>query len=167
MRLVVGSTLIFAALSAVVLLFLDGRAELLSYEVLIVVLAVFARRRLRDPSRPSDPPTDRWWKAEGDGKRSDVDRPPQLEHIERLVTFGQSSALDAEKRLLPVLREIAGQRLAARHGVDLYGEPEPAERLLGAVSWGLLRPDRDVPGDVWSGLSLDELAATVAAIEAL
>ena len=167
MRLVVGSTLIFATLSAIVLLFFDGRAELMSYEVLIVVLAVFALQRLRGPRRPSDQATDRWWRTRREGKRPDGDRPPQLEHIERLVTFGQSSALDAERRLLPVLREIAGQRLAGRHGVDLYTEPESAERLLGAAGWRLLRPDRAVPESASSGLSLDELAATVAAIEGI
>ena len=167
MRLVVGSTMMFVALAAIVLLFFDGRAEFMGYEVLILVLAVFALRRLRGPRRPSDMPTNRGWRTERDGRRSDAARPPQLEHIERLVTFGQSSALDADRRLLPVLREIAGQRLAGRHGVDLHAEPESAARLLGAAGWELLRPDRDVSEGVSAGLSLDELAATVAAIEGL
>jgi hypothetical protein len=166
-RLVLGTTALMAALAAVVLLWFDGPVEFTGYQVLLVILAAMAARRLRPPEEV----------AEDDGTlqlrirpigRPHYSAPPQLEKIERLVVFGKTTAFDAEWRLLPFLRDIATEQLESRHGVDLAAQPDRASRLLGAEGWDLLQPDRPPPGDrLAPGLSLERVDAAVKAIEGI
>src|SRR5262249_27224418 len=74
-------------------------------------------------------------------------RPPELIRTERELTLGMASAGHAYSRLLPVLRDAAAARLAARHGVDLEARRRDAEELLGSDAWELLRPDLPAPED--------------------
>lgn len=165
MRLVLGTTALMTALVAVVLLWFDGPVEFTGYEVLLLVLAVMAVRRLRplEVEKEVDSPLRLRIKRIG---RRHYTAPPQLEKIERLVVFGKTTAFDAEWRLLPFLRVIAAEQLRARHGIDLGAQPDLARQLLGDQGWDLLNPSRQRPVDRSApGLSLTGLDAAVTAIE--
>jgi hypothetical protein len=93
-------------------------------------------------------------------------RPRELERLEREVYLSLGSSFYLHHRLRPVLREIAAHRLFRKHGVDLDGRPEAAQRLLGEDAWAWLRPDRLEPRDRWApGPPLAELRAVVDALE--
>jgi hypothetical protein len=88
--------------------------------------------------------------------------------MEREITLGSSSAAHLDGRLLPILREAAAARLAARHKVELAGRPEAARRLLGEDVWELLRPDRPESDDTSaSGLPLRRIRDVVETLERL
>jgi hypothetical protein len=95
-------------------------------------------------------------------------RPPELVRTERELTLGLASAGHTHRRLLPLLREAAAARLAARHGVDLERRPGEAAALLGEDTWELLRADRPEPADRHApGLPLARVQAVVERLEAL
>jgi hypothetical protein len=95
-------------------------------------------------------------------------RPPELVRVEREIVLGSTNAAHLEMRLLPILREAAAARLAARHNVELERRPEAARRLLGDDAWELLRPDRRVSGDLsGSGLPLRRIRKLVETLESL
>lgn len=167
MRPVLGTTALMAALVALVLLWFDGPVEFIGYQVLLLVLAAMAARRLRPTEvvEEDDAPLQMRIRPVG---RPHYTAPPQLEKVERLVVFGKTTAFDAEWRLLPFLRDIAAEQLESRHGVDLVGQPERAIQLLGDEGWELLQPDRPPPGDrLAPGLSLEQVHAAVKAIEGI
>jgi hypothetical protein len=103
-----------------------------------------------------------------------LQRPPrtqragQLESVARALDLAEASSFDLHKVLRPIVREIAAARLA-RHGVSLDRQPERAQALLGAQTWDLVRPDREVPvgRSGRGGCSRDELRAIVASLEAI
>jgi hypothetical protein len=72
-------------------------------------------------------------------------RPPELIRIERELVLGMENAGHLHTRLLPLLREAAAARLAAKHHIDLERRPAAARALLGEEAWELLRPDRPEP----------------------
>ena len=95
-------------------------------------------------------------------------RPPELVRTEREITLGIASAGHLERRLLPLLREAAAARLAAKHGVELARRPEAARALLGDAAWELLRPGRPDPEDRNApGLPLAQVEALVTRLESL
>lgn len=167
MRLVLGATGLMVALVGIVLLWFDGPVEFAGYQVLLVILAAMAARRLH-PSKVAeaeDTPLHLRIRPIG---RARYTAPPQLEKIERLVVFGKSTAFDAEWRLLPFLREIAAEQLQSRHGIDLAEQPDDSRRLLGREGWELLQPGRPPPGDrLAAGLSLEQVDSVVQAIEGI
>jgi hypothetical protein len=81
-----------------------------------------------------------------------AESPPAAERIRPLarmehdVAQGLRNPVDFHRRLRPILREIAAQRLAG-HGVELDGPAEGIRRLLGDEAWDLLRPDRPRPDE--------------------
>ena len=77
--------------------------------------------------------------------RPQRERPHQLVRLEQRLALALTTAFDAHYRLRPIVREIAAQRLWARHAVDLDDDPDRAEALLGAGVWELARPDRPPP----------------------
>ena len=84
-------------------------------------------------------------------------RPERLRSLERMehdCIQGLANPVDLHRRLRPILREVAGQRLAARHGIELDQRPEAARALLGEEAWELVRPDRPHPDEL-SGTRLD------------
>jgi hypothetical protein len=76
-------------------------------------------------------------------RRMPVEPPPsppaRLRDLERVIGLGLSSALDAQARLIPELRQLACALLATRHGVELDPAGDdvagraglPGEPLLG------------------------------------
>jgi hypothetical protein len=77
-----------------------------------------------------------------------------LAQIENDCIQGLANPVDLHRRLRPRLQEIAAQRLAARHGIDLDRRPDAARALLGEDAWELVRPDRPPPDEV-SGPRVD------------
>jgi len=94
-----------------------------------------------------------------------VERPLQLERLEREVVLGCSSAFDLHYRLRQTLREVAAQRLADRRGHDLDAA---GPDVLTADTWALLRPDRQPPRDRHAaGIPLDRLTRLLDELETL
>lgn len=95
-------------------------------------------------------------------------RPPELVRIERELVLGLESAGHLHARLLPILREAATARLAAKHHVDLDLRPAAARALLGEEAWELVRPDRPAPRDrTGPGLERARLRSVIDALEKL
>lgn len=92
---------------------------------------------------------------------------PDLERDERTVSFSSWLASDYHFRLRPVLREIAGDRLAVRRAVDLHREPEAARRCLGEPAWEAVRPVPEPSDRYAKGPSLSEIGEVISALEAL
>jgi hypothetical protein len=93
------------------------------------------------------------------------ERPLQLVRLEREVVLGCGSAFDLHHRLRHTLRELAAQRLADHHAVDLdCAGPD----VLTADTWAVLRPDREPPRDRHAqGIPLRRLARLLDELEAL
>lgn len=97
-----------------------------------------------------------------------VVRIPELEKLEREVALGQATSFDLHFRLRPTLRRIASELLRARRGIDLDAHSEAARRVLGDVTWELVRADREPPHDRFArGADLTTLRTVVASLEAL
>ena len=94
-------------------------------------------------------------------------RPRELAKLEREVGLSTETAFDAYYRLRPTVRGVAAARLRLR-GVDLDAPTGTAEALLGPETWGLVRGDLARPRDHDApGLTLDQIAVVVDAVEAL
>jgi hypothetical protein len=123
--------------------------------VLAALVAYVAVRRLAPPKRR---------RSRRGPARPEL--PHRVERLERRVAVAVGSALDAHTGVRPVLREIAGERLA-RRGIALDADPD-APGLLGDELWELVRPDRPVPDRVDPhGLPLRELRRHLDTLEAL
>ena len=69
-------------------------------------------------------------------------------------------------RLRPILREIAQQRLATRHGLTLDRDTAASRAVVGEETWELVRPDREPPDLRYApGVHAGELRHVVAALE--
>jgi hypothetical protein len=75
----------------------------------------------------------------------DLERPPDLERTERLLSLAVTTAFDLHYRLRPILREVAEQRLADRRGLRLDAGGAQVEDALGDELWEIVRPDRVAP----------------------
>lgn len=94
--------------------------------------------------------------------------PEQLARLVSLLRFSSMTSGDLHVRLRPLLRDVAGYRLAARHGVDLASQPDLARAILGPAAWDLVRPDRPEPADRQArGADPETLAAIIAALESV
>jgi hypothetical protein len=76
-------------------------------------------------------------------------RPADLERLERQLLFAETSGLDAH-RLRLALRELAADRLASHHAIDLDADRAAARAILGPELWAAVGqaphpPDRDGP----------------------
>ena len=95
-------------------------------------------------------------------------RPAELIRIERELTLGIATEEHLQTRLLPLLRDAAAARLAAKHEIDFDRRPDRARELLGEETWEIVRPDREAPGDRNApGLPLRRIAAVIDTIERL
>jgi hypothetical protein len=94
------------------------------------------------------------------------ERPPELVLLEQRLALAVTSAFDVHFRLRPIVREIAAQRLWARHAVDLESSPERAESILGPEVWELARPNRTPPPEPFApGLGARGIEQVVARLE--
>ena len=88
--------------------------------------------------------------------------------MERELELGISNALNAQRRLLPLLRAVAEARIAGRYGFDLEHRPEAARALLGEDVWDLVRPDRPEPEDRHGpGIPRHRVVAAIDRLESL
>jgi hypothetical protein len=150
---------------AVALALAPDRARLEAHIWLLVVLglslvALTGVVHAAFPSRPSP------FVASLNRPVARVERPPSLARIERGVAMAEASAFDLHYRLRPVLVELAGELLAARHGIDLNRAPGPSHAVLGDDVWEIVRPDRPEPRErLADGISAAELERVVASLE--
>jgi hypothetical protein len=93
-------------------------------------------------------------------------RPPELVRLEQRIALAVTTAFDVHFRLRPAVRDVAVQRLWARHAVDLEARPDRAQALLGAGVWELARPDRPPPADPFApGLGVRGIERVVGELE--
>jgi hypothetical protein len=145
---------------------LPAERLLAGYVLVLAAIALATLTRIAQPS--TEQGTASRFEQALQPRRERPMRPPELVRTERELTLGMASAGHAHSRLLPVLREAAAARLAARHGVDLAARPREAEELLGSEAWELLRPDRPPPADRnATGLPLARVEALVGRLEQL
>jgi hypothetical protein len=150
------------------LLFFPNHAGLAGH-IYLVLLAAVALGRLVQVVRRAHPPARRSAFDAALRKRPvKVDRPEELQKLEREVALGTATAFDLHYRLRPSLRGIAGELLAARRGIDLEANPAAARRELGDEAWEIVRADREPPTVRFgAGLAIGSLRTVVAALERL
>jgi hypothetical protein len=101
-------------------------------------------------------------------RRAAPERPAGLEEVERAVDFAVWNPADLNRRLRPLLREVAAHRLQTRHGTDIDRQPEVARRLLGEVAWDLIQgPAAAESGRVPTGATLPAMHETIQRLEDL
>ena len=94
-------------------------------------------------------------------------RLPELERLEREVSFAASTEFDLHFRLRPLVTEIVEPRLE-RHGLRLESSSTGARELLGEELWDLVRPDREPPANRNApGPGLDSVERIVDRVERL
>jgi hypothetical protein len=155
-----------AALGAVpfvlALVYLPGRRELALdlYLLLVGAAAVFTLVRSLAEAAPRAEP------EPAVRVRRLTQRLPELERTERAVLLSASNAFDVHYRLRPILREIATQRLATRHGLTLDRDTAASRAVVGEETWELVRPDRQPPDLRFGpGVPAAELRHVVDALE--
>lgn len=152
--IVVGTT----AAAAALLVFSDGAVEALGVWALLAVVVVLALRQEDPPPRPTPPPPPR-------RPRRAEHLPPRLADLERMVAFSQTLRADFDRRVVPRLRTIADTRIKADHGVSI--DDPHARALLGGAAWEALHPQRRAADGVDAGVTFEEMAEIVEAIERL
>lgn len=97
-----------------------------------------------------------------------AESPPGLAEWERAIDFAAWNATDFQRRLRPLLRQLAHDRLLHRRGVDADRDPLTARDLLGEQTWALLgqEPDR-VAGVEAKSLDTAMIREAVVRLEAL
>jgi hypothetical protein len=92
--------------------------------------------------------------------------PSQLATIERRVELAVTRSADLHFHLRPMLREIAGARLAARHGCGV--DDRQGRAALGDEAWEIVHADRPPPEDRFApGIPSAALARILDRLESL
>jgi hypothetical protein len=92
---------------------------------------------------------------------------PRVVDLEWLVGAGMSSAIDADARLRPALRDLARDLLATRRGVEV-AEDDDVAALAGMPGEPLLGPRRPRrPSATASGPSAADVARVLAHLESI
>jgi hypothetical protein len=92
----------------------------------------------------------------------------ELVRMERELELGIASAAHADRRLLPLLRAVAGARLGSGYGIELERQPSAARSLLGDDAWEFLRPDRPEADDKRGpGVPRERVVAMIERLESL
>lgn len=101
-------------------------------------------------------------------REPDPHRPHGLVTMEQLTVLAVATAFDLHYRLRPILREIAGQRLADNRGLRLADGGPRVERALGEELWEVVRPDRPGPESRFGpGLPSQALRRAVERLESI
>lgn len=95
------------------------------------------------------------------------ERPPSLAEVERALEFSTWSAGEVDRRLRPLLREVARHRLRTRHGLDLDADQAAVQSRLGPQLYALTRPAPAHSPLREPGLPVATLRAAVEALEEL
>jgi hypothetical protein len=153
-------------LLGLVLAFPNSRGALIGfYEVVLGAIGLGVLVASFRPLRPEP-----WHRSPFERRPEKPERPSavgELERIDRLVVLGCANAFDLHFRLRPLLRDLARERLHARHGIELDRDPEQARPLLGAELWEIVRPDRELGRRSGPGLPSAALSQFVERLETL
>jgi hypothetical protein len=96
------------------------------------------------------------------------ERPAGLAEVERAVDYAAWNPADLNRRLRPMLREVAAHQLRTRRGVDIERDPGLARRLLGDVAWDLIRVrDTNEPAGHRPGAGPAAIRETIERLEEL
>lgn len=151
----------------VYLLLPEGLMALLGFELLLIVVAWMAIRRIVPSDRPPETtgvPFVPFWRR--NRWEAGPMLPLSLRRVERLIRYSERHPHAARHRLLPMLRSLAADRLITNHGVDMFENPDAAAQLLGADAWRVLGPEAPVPPeDAKRGISHEAVDAAISAIE--
>jgi hypothetical protein len=167
MRRLLSAWFFVSALLAGVLLFArllaPGRFEL-ELDIFILAVGALAVLSVVIAAREAFPVEQRSALAQAlDREPRERSRPAELDRLERELTMANATAFDTHSRLRPLVREIAGVRLAAR-GLRL----DESEEVLGPEVWELARDDRPEPADRHArGTSAETLRRVVDRLESL
>jgi hypothetical protein len=166
LRISVGVVLLTAVLLALVVAVPSRRALLVGiYELVLGAIAVSA---LLSSFRTLEPKT--WLRSPFERDPAKPEEPPpiaELDRFDRLVVLGTGNEFDLHYRLRPLLRQLATDRLYARHGIELDREPERARPPLGDELAALVSPDRRLGRKTARGIDAAELARHVDRLEQL
>jgi hypothetical protein len=136
--------------------------------VYVLLLGVIAVGKLVGSFRTLEP--EPWGRSPFGREQEKPEQPSpiaELERIDRLVVLGAANEFDLHYRLRPLLRQLAGDRLYGRHGVELDEDPQRSRQLLGDQLWELVSADRQVGRRTGPGLASQDLAAHVDRLERL
>ena len=166
-----GALLVVAVLGVVLapLLLLDGDRRTSGFRAAVVVAGVLVLRAIANftasaPAPPPDSPFASTRRRARRRKRRSM--PPARTPIDALVIGATERSGQFHHRLRPALREVADERLQARHGLTI--DDAAAEAVLGSVAWDHLRADRPAPVDRRSaGVDEATLRTIFDAVEAL
>lgn len=153
----------------VYLLLPQGAVALAGFELLVVVVAWLAIRRIVPRNQPVEttgfPFVPFWRRSRWE---TEPMLPLSLRRVERVIRYSERHPYAVHRRLLPLLRELAAQRLAASHGIAMEEDEEQAARLLGSDAWEVLGPHAaEVPDRAKQGISHESIDTAVSAIEDL
>jgi hypothetical protein len=96
------------------------------------------------------------------------ERPAGLAEAERAVDYAAWNPADLNRRLRPLLREVAAHRLLTRRGIDIARHPELARELLGEVAWDLIHVPAAIRSQgIHPGASPPAIRETIERLEAL
>jgi hypothetical protein len=166
LRISVGVALLTAVLLALVVAVPSRRTLFVGiYELVLAAIAVSA---LVSSFRTLEPKA--WLRSPFERDPAKPEEPPpiaELDRFDRLVVLGTGNEFDLHYRLRPLLRQLAADRLYARHGIDLDRDPERARPLLGDELAALVSSDRKLGRRSAAGIDPAELARDVDRLEEL
>jgi hypothetical protein len=94
--------------------------------------------------------------------------PAELARVEGLVIDSLTTASGVHRRLRPLARDIAADRLGLLRGLRIEAGGDAIRAAAGDRLWELIRPDRPMPANGFApGFTIDELEAVVSALEKL
>jgi hypothetical protein len=112
----------------------------------MALLAVLLAEMMRIAYRLAGPP-DSAWERVRHVPSTKVERPADLERIERRLGWGQYSTGDFNYRVRPMLRRLAAHRLRESHRIDLDGHAEAARAVVTAELWDHVIAKQTSDGD--------------------
>jgi hypothetical protein len=128
-----------------VLALTTGDARTWGYRAVVVIVGFVAIRALVAWHAARPPPPDAFRRRRPWPRRR-RSSPVPATATDRAIQLATVGAGDAHRGLRPLLRDVADERLRARHGIGI-DDPRAAEHLA-PPTWDLLRPDRPPPHDV-------------------
>ena len=158
---------VLASLVFAVLFVYEPVSTELTFDLLLLTAAALSLMLLVNAVRTAAPRAGRGGFEAALRTRRPGDLPPsQLATIERRVELGIARAADLHFHLRPILREIAGARLATRYGCDV--DSRQGRALLGEEAWEIVRSDRPPPEERFApGLPAEELQRILDRLERL
>jgi len=89
---------------------------------------------------------------------------PSLRAMQNTLALTTASAIGSERRMKPLLRELAAWKLMTNRGIDLVAAPAAARAALGEPLWALLQ---DADGPIVHGAPGIPLARVQAGLDQL